>query len=101
MRGVLSIRSLSIVNEMKRQPEMRSLEDGPSSEAASFAPGLFTETRIIERTASPIGYPAGAVSKVITVTFVLDSRRSNSSRRANFSNIQTPFARYTCNLTVA
>ena len=67
---------------------MRLISDVRSSEAASFATGLFTEIRIIERTASSIGYPAGAVIVVITVTFMLGSRSSNSSRRANFSNIQ-------------
>lgn len=67
---------------------MRLLLDGPSSETASFATGLFTEIRILERTASPIDYPAGAVIVVITVTFMLGSRSSNSSHRATFSNIQ-------------
>lgn len=101
MRGVLSIRGLSIATEMKRQPEMRSLVDRRSSEAAGFATGLFTEIRIIERTASPIGYPAGAVIVVITVTFMLGSRSSQQQPRATFSNVQAPFARYPCNLTTA
>ena len=46
---------------MKRYPKMRVLLDGPSSETASFATGLFTEIRIIERTVSPFDYPGGAV----------------------------------------
>lgn len=48
--------------------------DDQAEEAAEFYTGLFPDSRIIERTPSPLDYPGGATGDVITVTFTLGGR---------------------------
>lgn len=48
--------------------------DGRAGEAAEFYTGLFLDSRIMERTVSPIDYPGGRAGDVITVSFMLGGR---------------------------
>lgn len=48
--------------------------DGRAGEAAEFYTGLFPDSRIMERTVSPIDYLGGRAGDVITVSFMLGGR---------------------------
>ena len=48
--------------------------DGQAEDAATFYTTLFPDSRIIERTPSPIAYPGGGAGDIITVAFTLGSR---------------------------
>ncbi|QDA36814.1 VOC family protein (plasmid) [Paracoccus liaowanqingii] len=48
--------------------------DGQALEAAEFYTALFPDSRITDRTPSPIDYPGGAAGQIITVAFTLDGR---------------------------